>query len=296
MTQIVGIVCKEAIVVASESQYTIGKFNFKRNEQPKMDVLTFNNSAWALVAFAGDVTSAFLVIGMMKEAAKTISLNSDLTVIDLAKDAIKRYRLEVLDFYNQKPDFSATQQDEIFGRGDQNIEFVIAYYHKEKPFLYKIDVFSGKSSRIEDYVVTGCGSTLATFMLDQFQSQCKEMKMGQAVLLTIDALERIKESDPGCGGTVKVGILKPETADYVSVGALKDDFVECRVQDLKELRKENVAWLKGKYTEILDRSNKENYEKIVQKIEIEKELGNIWRKKYPVSVGVAKPNNESKLK
>lgn len=258
MTQIVGIVCKEAIVVASESQYTIG--DFKRNEQPKMDVLAFNNSASALVAFAGDVTSAFLVVEMMKEAAQKISLNNDSTVIDLAKDVIKKYRLEILDFYNQKPDLPATEQDEIFGRGDQYVEFVIAYYHRRKPFLYKIDVFSGKPSRIENYVVMGCGSALATFMLDQFQSQCKELGMGQAVSLAIDALERIKESDPHCGGTVKVGILIPEPDEHVTVGALNDDFVEHRVRDLKALRKENVAWYKQKFSELLNRSNKENHE------------------------------------
>ena len=51
-----------------------------------------------------------------------------------------------------------------------------------------------------------------------------------------------------------------------------------------------------KFSELLNRSNKENHEKIVQRIEIQKELGNTWRKKYPVNVGVAKPNNESKPK
>jgi 20S proteasome alpha/beta subunit len=270
MTQIVGIVCKESIIVASESQYTIG--NWKQSEQQKMDEVTFKDENQASIAFAGSVSSALRVIHLMKENSKERILDNKLAVVTVAQEAIAKYRREVLAFYNQKPDLSPDEQDKIFKRDDRFFKLVIAHYHGDKPtpYLYTIDVCSGEYRRFKDYTVIGSASPLATAMLSQFP--CNEMKSGEAWALAIDALERIKETDLYCGGQVRVAELNPKGFDRfknVRVSFLPPEHTDRIVEKLRALRAENAQWYRNKFAELMKQIQQEDYEQIKKQIEAE---------------------------
>jgi 20S proteasome alpha/beta subunit len=75
MTQIVGIVCKETVILASESQYTIDEY--KVLEKPKLDSFTFKDGNQALVALAGAVKAAKRTIELLKETAKETNCETE---------------------------------------------------------------------------------------------------------------------------------------------------------------------------------------------------------------------------
>lgn len=128
MTQIVGIICKQIIIIGSESQYSSVGGGVKWLNQQKIEAITFSDHNQALVALAGAVQPALRVIQTMKNAAAGKPLEDETTVISVAREAIKKYRSEVLEFYNQKPDLAVSEQDNIFSEDDKCFELLIAHY------------------------------------------------------------------------------------------------------------------------------------------------------------------------
>lgn len=271
MTQIVGIICKESIIIASESQYTLG-YSAKQFEGRKMDVITFLDGNQALVAFAGAIKSALIVTELMKESAKDSLLVNELSVIKIAKAAISAYRSDRLEFYNQGLDSPPDQQDALFGREDEFFEFVIAHYsggdpNQKQPCLFKIDVLSGKPERIHSYAVTGSGSHLASFMLAQFKYE--DMPRSEALALAVDALERIKESDLYCGGQLRIAVIDPKIFKNTMVAFMPDDITSRIAERLRTLRAESIANQKAKFADVVKQIHREDYEKIMQQIRAE---------------------------
>jgi 20S proteasome alpha/beta subunit len=304
MTQIVGIVCKDTIVIASESQYTVdtGGTNWKQFEKHKIDSFIFKDGNQGIVAFAGAVKPALRVIDLMKSIASQNTSDNEMAGVNIAKGAIIKYRQEVMDFYQKSSNMPVEEQDKIFGTNDRYFQLLVGHAFGIKradriPCLFSIDVSAGQAERIEDYVVTGSGSQLATFMLKQFD--CKEMEWAGAISLAIDAVDRIKESDLYCGGPIRVGMLNTNMFERVRVGFWRPEDTERVVEKLKKMRAENAAWQKAKFSEVMKEIHEENYVKIMREMKAKEEQENQWRaaaaKNNPVTV-VNLPENKGEVK
>ena len=260
MTQIVGIVCKDSIIIGSESQYTIRESG-KQWNQPKMEVIEFSDQNQVLVALAGAVQPALRVINLMRESAVLRPMNSEIAVIDVAKDAIKKYRNEVLSFYNQPLDLVASEQDKIFASEDQYFELMIACLfgkppNKKQSYLYKIGLLNGQPERVMDCGLMGSGSGLARFMLDQFE--CNDLIWREALPLVVEALERIKGSDVYCGGLIKIAKLDPKYGPFPTrIIFMTPGDIRPIVEELESLRPANRAWYLDKFSKLINKINDE---------------------------------------
>ncbi|MGB7746957.1 MAG: hypothetical protein WBN75_06695 [Verrucomicrobiia bacterium] len=87
MTQIVGIVCKDAIVIASESQFTMGQ-NWKQFENNKIDSFIFKDRNHGIVAFVGSVKPALRVIEILKQISKERIIDNERVGVEIAREAI----------------------------------------------------------------------------------------------------------------------------------------------------------------------------------------------------------------
>jgi len=283
MTQIVGIVCKETVILASESQYTIGEY--KVLEQPKMDYFTFKDGNQGLVALAGAVKAAKRTIELLKQTAKETNCETEEAAVEAIRDSIIKYRREVADFYHRSSDkLSVSEQDEIFGQTDRAFEITCAFaYGKDHftktPCLYKFTSFDGEPEKIKDYVVSGSGSHLATFILEKFQYVGMDWK--SALPLVIDAIERIKRSDRSCGGKINVGLLHANMFNKVRIGFFPEDETNRVVQKLSKLTDDLHDWVKNKYELIMEEIHKENFEEHMARMNAEIAQENEWRKKAP---------------
>lgn len=295
MTQIVGIVCKETIVIASESQFTIGT-DWKQFEKQKTDSFIFKDRNEGIVAFAGAVKPALRVIDLMKSIASQNMSDNEMSGVNVAKEAIIKYRQEATDFYQKSSNMSVDEQDKIFGVNDRYFQLLIGHAFGIRrqdriPCLYSIDVSDGQPERINDYVVNGSGVQLATFMLKQFDY--KEMEWAGAISLAIDAVDRIKESDLYCGGQIRVGMLHANMFDKVRVGFFPSAETERVITKLKAVRAENAAWQKEKFRGVMKEIHNENFEREMARIKAEEEQENQWRelarKNNPLTVYTEKP-------
>ena len=272
MTQIVGIICKEAIIIGSESQYTMGQ-DWKQFEQNKMDIVHFKDGSQLLVALAGAISPALAVIKMMKESAKERDLDSEFAGAALAKEAIAKYRRDVLDFYCQGQSPPPEAQDYIFGQGDRCFQLMVGYYHgldrAKKPCLYKTDLYTGNVDRIHNYAVMGSGSHVATLMLSQFN--VAEMTWGGAFALAVDTLERIKTDDLYCGGQVRIGMIDRILFKRARAGFMPDVTTNRVVDKLAALRRQNTEWLRSKLASVMEAIHNEDYEAMMKQMRIEEE-------------------------
>lgn len=110
MTQIVGIVYQEGILVASESQYTAGRQ--KTFDAEKISIVKFKNGD-VIVAECGVVSTSNRAVRYFTEAAKDAEIDSEDAVSKIIESVIKKIRLEILESLQERP-YSAPEQDEIF--------------------------------------------------------------------------------------------------------------------------------------------------------------------------------------
>lgn len=269
MTQIVGIICRESIIVACESQYTVG--TRKLLNAVKMSVVKFKNGE-ALIAESGSMAKSSLALRYINESAKDKEIESEYSVSEIAEDAIVRVRNRLLSAIQKRP-YSVSEQDAIFKSGDNYFALMIANYFRPKskeepiPCLFTITLASAITERERPFAVLGAAPELAMFFLKQFQ--CEQMLGGEAMCLAIDTLERIKLDEITCGGQVRVAILDPKILETKTVGFLRCDDTDHIVEKLTSLRAKHTDWYKSKLAELMKQVQKEDYQRLKKQLESE---------------------------
>ncbi|MEO6784852.1 MAG: hypothetical protein ABI318_01860, partial [Chthoniobacteraceae bacterium] len=162
MTQIVGIVGKDSIVIGSDSQFT---GSCKQLEQEKMQVIPFKDGQ-LVIAFAVAVGDARRALDIMREMAATLELHDETSGAATALKAISQYRREVLNFYGSSKYLPPAEQDKIFSSDDRRFVVMLGYFYGSaddyKPALFTIDSAAGTLERKRDYGILGSGSDFAS--------------------------------------------------------------------------------------------------------------------------------------
>jgi len=208
MTLIVGIVAKDAIVMASESQTTAG--DVKLFGAQKLQALKFGNQE-VLVGVRGIVTSGLQVVRFMQEMASGKDIESNSTVTDVTKEAMIKFRGETTVFYTQQR--SMEELDLHFKSPDHSFDLMIAHWHGETPCLYTVSVASGDPEPHSSFAAIGSAANLANSTLAR--RSLNGIGWKSALLVAIDAVERAMGSggDLYCGGPVNAAIVKRHRKD-----------------------------------------------------------------------------------
>ncbi|MGD1088950.1 MAG: hypothetical protein ABR955_09545 [Verrucomicrobiota bacterium] len=206
MTQIIGIVCKQSILVASESRYTKGRRTVTGNQ--KISAIRFKNLEDALVAEAGIAEHSNLAVRFMREIAAERIIDSESSVAEIAEEAMEKTREYILNRRpKQKRPYTDGELSAIFTHGDNKCALMVAYYFGGKPYLSTIHLKSWTVEKCFPFATIGAADDLATFMLKQFQFE--KLAWKEAFPMIIDVLDRIEDEDTTCGGQVKVAGLDP---------------------------------------------------------------------------------------
>ena len=160
MTQIIGIICREYILVASESQYTAGKK--KTLEAQKINAIKFKNYEGALVAEGGSVKTSNRVIHYVREMAAETTIDSEISVSQIAEKAMEKTRQEILSLLpSKKENYSDGELEGIFTNKKRFCGLLIAYYFNRKPCLYTIYLNQEHAEPQSSYALLGCDNDLA---------------------------------------------------------------------------------------------------------------------------------------
>ena len=208
VTIIVGIICKNGIVVASDSQSSA--YNVKRTDSSKITQSTIGGRV-VLVAQAGDCTLSSRAVEILDNLLAASPFDDYRKPADLAQQAIGLLRKEFAQTNNWDAVDVARYMD------DNPFSLMLAYYQQTasgppEPYIFVLNSVPGFATRYRNYVAIGCGGTVGEFILGR--SGACNMESHEALIAAIYTVEEVKKVEAFCGG--------PTNATVLHVGGVSD--------------------------------------------------------------------------
>jgi len=203
VTLIVGIICKDAIVLAADSQTTRG--TSKQSGTAKINVIEFVNGK-ALVAESGSAALSGRVVEIFQKKAAVKEITDDSIISKLAEESLREVRLSITSLHPEK-NTSEDWQD-YFGRDINYFELMLAYYFDGKPHLYILNPLWAIPVKSPSYFATsGIASELANYILKEHTEPKMDAELASVIAIKVveDAIEYVE----GCGRPTRVALIQP---------------------------------------------------------------------------------------
>lgn len=211
MTIIVGVLCKDGVVIASDSQAGSWKgVDVKRLDYTKVYDLSLDG---ALAAVTGAGVSPFITraIEMLKERTKEKKFHTPREVADIAESVMaelhKRY---VVDRSRELGYTKSPSQRKIFPKvgaqwqgQDDSLGFalMLGMCCGNDSCIYTV-YSDGVAERDERYASLGSGSAFAEYLLARLYRD--DLTLEEAIKVAVYVVEEVKKVDPYCGGPTRV--------------------------------------------------------------------------------------------
>lgn len=253
MTIIIGMICENGIVVASDSQTTYG--TAKRIDTEKMHSIDFFDGEEVLVAQSGDAILTSRLIEIMREKADELTLSDWRAPAYCAEMAIRELKGEMLAAL-QGEDRPLKEREDLFLGHDASL--MIAYYYEKKPHIFQIDFTMGVAIEQKKYSCMGCGATVAEFIIGWFD--CAGLSLLRTLITSVYIIEEVKKVDAFCGGPTQLAAIVHggEIAEDLSgdvVQFFTRPAIDLMVEKLNVLDKDAKAhWQTNMHTTIIKAS------------------------------------------
>ena len=201
MTIIVGLVCKDCLVVAADSQTTDG--HTKRCDTQKISSVQFAD-AQAVVAASGMSSLSNQAVAEFQKLAVGVEIKADDAIAQIAKDALFEVRRHQMEIYVHQ--YSLEQWQRFF-RDDNPAELVVGYWFSDKPYLWKVSLHECVPipSRC-GYIISGVGGPLADYLLKEHFVAGVEPAAGAAIAAFV--VEQVIANNSTCGHPIRIAYLK----------------------------------------------------------------------------------------
>lgn len=207
VTLIIGIKCKDAIVLASDSQMTTG--NSKRTDGSKLERVDFKDFP-AMVAQSGDQVLSNRFIDILTGLAVSAPIKTPEDVGLVIQAAMRNLRTELHELHFG---CSSEELSEIFRKEGTSVGVMVGFFLDKTPQLISISLASPTYRKSRYYFeADGCGATLGEYLLAEHSTP--EMDKQLAATVAVYVVELVKRYDAYCGGPTNVGVLQ----DYFDVG------------------------------------------------------------------------------
>lgn len=204
MTIIVGLICKDGVVVASDSQ--AGSFkgvHVKRLDYTKIYDFSFDG-ATVIATGAGETPFITRAIEIFEARAKGVKFNKAREVADLAESVMnevnKRYvvdRDKELGFLKAPDTKSPSSQDER----TLGFALLLGVCCGQESLIYTVYP-DGVAERAERYASLGSGSAFAEYLLPRLHRY--DLSLDEAVRVAVYVVEEVKKVDVHCGGPTQI--------------------------------------------------------------------------------------------
>jgi len=247
VTLIVGIICKDGIVVASESQ-TTGEFGEKRCDANKIYCIELADRSRGLVATAGRVDSSSLAVEIIERLAKDSRLEHSRSFADLAEKA----NGEIKQKERSQGRRSSLALKKHFE--DHRYVLMIANYFKGNPCLFTLTsdgLISPPRVSKQSFKSVGNSYATADYILNKFDFSA--MDRVEAALAAIYVVNEVIGVDSTCGYPIRAGTVYhyPSLRCKSGVSFLPPDWIAWAVEEFKEQNARlSKAW-KQRLTDII---------------------------------------------
>lgn len=211
MTIIVGIICREGVVLASDSQ--AGSFrgvHVKRLDYTKIYDFGFDG-AKVVVTGAGETPFIARAIELIQEKGSETKFHKPREVANIAEEVMneinKRYVIERLKDLGSTKAPTLQQEDLI---RPPELALMLGLHCGQTPCLYTIypDGVAGKEER---YASLGSGSAFAEYLLARLYRD--DFTLEEAVRVAVYVVEEVKKVDLHCGGPTQVVVVKADAVE-----------------------------------------------------------------------------------
>ena len=200
MTLIVGIICKDAIVLAADSQTTKGAA--KQLGTNKISIVEFANGK-AAVAESGSILSN-VAIEVFQNLARGKQIKNELTIAKTAEAAIREVVAGITTHLNPNP--SDTDRQNLLRADENYFELMVAYYFGNKPCLYILRSAWAVPFRATSYFATsGIAGDLANYILQEHTA--RDMDKDLASVIAIKTVKDAIDYVEGCGLPIRVALV-----------------------------------------------------------------------------------------
>ena len=206
MTIIVGIACKDGLIMASDSQGMSNRgVDVKRMDCTKIEILS-ENGLKAIIGCAGEVPYINKTIDLIKLKIEEFKVRTCNELIDSSEDSIdeitKKYgvdRLRKIGLIEKRGQLGSFHSE----RPDPTLDIIIMIgcIEDEKPILH-IVLPEGIAEKEENFCSIGSGSAYAEYILSNLFYD--DMTLKEGVILATHVVEEVKKIDPNVGGDVQI--------------------------------------------------------------------------------------------
>jgi len=222
MTLLIGIICTDGIVVASDSQ-TTDEWGQKRDDSQKVSVLELADGTSGLIALAGEAGFSAQAVERMERNATMKRFTDYRAIPDLAVQSLAEMR----QFQARSFRLGSRELNRLFS--ENRFWILSASYWKTKPYLF---VFSSETQsatwqRNKLYASVGNSSATADYVLRKFDFQQMDALTG--TLAAIFAINEVIGVDSTCGPPIRVGIVTLKGLRSRSKAHLRDQQWVARV-------------------------------------------------------------------
>jgi len=198
VTLIVGIICRDAIVLAADSQTTKGIAKIPGTT--KIRVIDFVNGK-ALVAESGSASLSNSAIEAFQRLAKVVKIEDEFTISKSAEAAVREIRNQITSLH---PTNNSPQEwQDYFFRDENYFELMVAYYHGGNPHLYKLNpVWCIPVPATFYFLTSGIAADLANYILKEHTEPMMDSEFASVIAIKVveDAIEYVE----GCGSPTRV--------------------------------------------------------------------------------------------
>lgn len=270
MTIIIGIICKNGILIGSDSRTTYPN-NTIRDTATKVRFVEMKNQTYALLAHSGDDDLGTRVADRIEALAKPATLTDWQTVSEIGDKAISA-EIHKLKIPFEGPAFKMEEFQNILREFDST--FMIAHFFDGIPYIFTADFYPGRfSRRNQNSYSIGCGSPIANFLLDGFDFS--NLEIGKAAAVLVYIIEEVKKFDPRCGGPTKIFWSqinkfvevhhegKPEIKPHslIQNGYLHDETIKDYISEVSDLR----TTIKGEWAKKLQDIVAKSFQKEIKR-------------------------------
>jgi 20S proteasome alpha/beta subunit len=204
VTLIIGIVCKDGIVMAADSQTTwdTGK-SWAAN---KMTGIRTRRGG-VMVAESGSTLTSGKMLDEFAAIMENDALRGEKSFDEVAQLAAMRTR-ETL--RRQQFDCSSEELRKFIFDEGLDATLMFAHYRQGKPQIGTIALDKGVYERGKHFfTAVGSGSDLARYLLSNLcLPDNKEMDCEEASVVAVHVVDTVKEHDQYCGGKTRLGIIR----------------------------------------------------------------------------------------
>jgi len=268
MAIIIGINCKNGIVIGSDSQITAEYLPFKKVGYDKIfEHWNDNNTNFYNLAGAGDPdyifkTNVEVFTRFINRDIKT-TLEFGIICEEAVNEICKKYVVDrAKNLGIVKIDESCPPDLRFWQNQFDNLNFnfisgvIINTGNNAKKALYLVDL-RGMAKKVDTYCVTGSGFLFAEYVLSRLYK--KDIDIYEAINIMIYIIEEVKKHDPNRGGEIKISVIEnqigitPQTLANSMIKKQKELIMELDDR-IKEIWQEFILNPAKKFKEITAKS------------------------------------------